>query len=106
MPIMFIDKPKDDLMSLGRAVDEAIRKQLGARMEITMLKRLIIEKLNLQIELSETGRLALTFIDGPSFDAGHLGTLYRGDQVDGVEFQLTPEIARQLIVLLGDVLKS
>jgi len=70
MPIMFIDKPKDDLISLGRALDEAMRKQKGASMGITMLKRLVIEKLNLQVELSETGRLALTFIDGPSFDAG------------------------------------
>lgn len=75
-------------------------------MEIMMLKRIVIEKLNLRIELSETGRLTLTFIDGPSFEAGQFDMLYRGEEFDGVEFKLDREVAQKLILLLGDVAKS
>jgi len=36
MPIIFPEKPKDDLMALGRALDNA-REQLGASMKIAEL---------------------------------------------------------------------
>ena len=109
MPIIFSEKPaqthQNSLMALGRALDNAIREQLGAimRIPIEQIRRVELNGANLRVELTAGEHPCLTI---EQIDVDEFSTVERGDNTVGLFFPLSDDERLALIELLSLTAKA